>query len=80
MKGVSLFSSAGIAETYFEEIGLNIQVANEIEKKRCEFFEYMYPNTKMICGDIQNSEVKKEIIKYSIDKQFLIATPNVLKP
>jgi len=75
MKGVSLFSSAGIAETYFEEIGLNIQVANEIEKKRCDFFEYMYPNTKMICGDIQNSKVKKEIIKYSIDKQFLIATP-----
>ena len=32
MKGVSLFSSAGIAEAYFEEIGLNIQVANEIEK------------------------------------------------
>ena len=31
MKGVSLFSSAGIAELYFEKININIQIANELE-------------------------------------------------
>lgn len=33
LKGVSLFSSAGIAETYFNDINIQIQVANEIDKK-----------------------------------------------
>ena len=70
MKGVSLFSSAGIAETYFEEIGLKIEVANEIEKKRCDFFEHLYPNAKMICGDIQNNEIKKEIIIETLRKRL----------
>ena len=33
MKGVSLFSSAGIAELYFEKININIQIVNELESK-----------------------------------------------
>jgi len=30
MIGASLFSSAGIAETYFEEVGINIVAVNEL--------------------------------------------------
>ena len=30
IKGFSLFSGGGIAETYFEEIGIHITVANEL--------------------------------------------------
>lgn len=33
INGASLFSSAGIAETYFEEAGINIKVANELLPK-----------------------------------------------
>lgn len=75
IKGVSLFSSAGIAETYFENIGIEISIANEIDKKRCDFFSAMYPKSKMIHGDIQNPKIKKQIIDQSRGKDFLIATP-----
>lgn len=75
INGLSLFSSGGIAETYFEDIGVNIKVANEIEKKRCEFFSHFYPEVDMINGDIQNEEIKNEIIQKSKKLNFLIATP-----
>ena len=75
LTGVSLFSSAGIAETYFEQINVKIEVANEIERKRCEFFSHLYPEVKMIHGDIQNESIKNEIIEHSQGKEFLIATP-----
>ena len=77
IKGASLFSSAGIAETYFKDVGIDIKVANELLPKRAELYRYFYPNTNMICGDITkpevfnkvNNEIKKENCK------FLIATP-----
>lgn len=75
MKGVSLFSSAGIAELYFEKINIDIQVANELIQRRCDLYEYLYPATNMICGDIQNKSVKNKIIHLSKNKDFLIATP-----
>ena len=34
LKGLSLFSSAGIGETYFKDIGIDIMVANELVEKR----------------------------------------------
>ena len=64
MKGVSLFSSAGIAELYFEKINIDIQVANELIQRRCDLYEYLYPATNMICGDIQNKRV--EIFKIKV--------------
>ncbi len=75
LKGVSLFSSAGIAETYFNDINIQIQVANEIDKKRCDFFSHLYPDVNMINGDIQDPKIKQKIIELSRDKEFLIATP-----
>ena len=77
IKGASLFSSAGIAETYFKNNNIDIVVANELIEQRAKLYSFFYPNTNMICGDITvsnifnsvNNEIKKENCK------FLIATP-----
>ena len=74
IKGVSMFSSAGIAETYFKKAGIDIVLASELLPKRGEFYSKMYPTSTMIVGDIK--ETKKEFINsISADVEFLIATP-----
>jgi len=77
MKGASLFCSAGIAETYFKENGLDIVVASELIKQRCELHSWLYKDCRTICGDITKPEifdkVKDEIIKENC--KFLLATP-----
>jgi DNA (cytosine-5)-methyltransferase 1 len=76
MKGVSLFSSAGIGEYYFKEIGIDIVVSNELIRSRAGFYSYLYPQNKMILGDIRDKDVKEKIKKeISKDVKFLIATP-----
>lgn len=77
MKGISLFSSAGIAETYFKECGIDIVCACELVKKRAELHEWLYPSCKMINGDITHKDVfnKIETISKTEDAKFLIATP-----
>ncbi|ATG97818.1 modification methylase [Mesoplasma lactucae ATCC 49193] len=77
MKGASMFSSAGIAETYFDEIGIDIKVANELLSKRAALYSFFHPETEMICGDITDEQVFKkfdEQVKKN-DCKFLIATP-----
>ena len=75
--GASLFSSAGIAETYFEELGIDIKIANELISKRCELYKYLHPQTEMICGDITDEKIfnciNSKIKNYNC--KFLIATP-----
>ena len=77
MNGASLFCSAGIAETYFKEAGIDILVASELLPKRCEIHSWLYPDCNTLCGDITQSEVfenvKAEILKNNC--KFLIATP-----
>ena len=76
MKGASMFASAGIGETYFKKAGIDIVVANELLPKRGQFYQEMYPNSKMIIGDIRDTKVKKEFLdSISKDVKFLIATP-----
>ena len=77
MKGISLFSSAGIAEIYFAKCGIDIIGASELIKKRAELHQSLYPNCKMICGDITdkaNYDAIKEIVNKE-KPEFLIATP-----
>ena len=62
IRGLSLFANVGIAEALFSEIGVEILVANEIDKKRADFYSHVYPNSKMICGDITRDEVRDEIV------------------
>ena len=76
IKGASMFASAGIAETYFKDAGIDIVVANELLEKRCEFYQHMYPTAKVISGDIQNEKIRKNYIdSIGEDVKFLIATP-----
>jgi DNA (cytosine-5)-methyltransferase 1 len=75
--GLSLFANVGIAEALFSEIGVEIKVANEIDKKRADFYSEIYKDTLMICGDITNDEVRTEIVNEAIKNNvnFIIATP-----
>lgn len=76
MVGASLFSSAGLAETYFEEVGINIVAANELVQERADLYQALYPNSKMIAGNILDDNVFKALLKNTPEKlDFLIASP-----
>lgn len=76
MIGVSLFSSAGIAETYFEEVGINIVGANELIQERANLYQYLYPNSNMIAGNILDETIFQKLVKSTPKKlDFLIASP-----
>ncbi len=77
LNGLSLFSSAGIAEVYLKDCKINILVANELLPKRAKLHEWLYPDCKMFCGDITDIKIFNSIKNYTIKKKcdFLIATP-----
>ena len=77
LKGLSLFANVGIAEAYLANQNIEIVLANEIVEKRAQFYSHLYPKTKMISGDIQHEDVKKEIIETAreYNVEFVIATP-----
>ena len=77
MNGASLFCSAGIAETYLANVGIDIVVASELLQKRCDLHRYLYPTCDIICGDITRTEIFKEVEDKIISNQckFLLATP-----
>lgn len=52
MKALSLFANIGIAEAYLKEIGIDIVVANEFIEKRAELYQKIYPDTKIVCGEL----------------------------
>lgn len=74
---LSLFSSAGVAETYFERHGIYVKVAAELLPERASFYQHLYPNSKMLQGDITDSAfLNKVICEAKKEKcEFLIATP-----
>ena len=57
LKGISLFASAGIGETYFKDVGIDIVVANELLEKRADLYRTISPETTVVCGDITKEEV-----------------------
>ena len=75
--GLSLFSGGGIAETYFEEIGIHIAVANELLSERAKFYQHTHPQTRMICGDITDDLIYDKVICEAKKNKatFLLATP-----
>lgn len=77
LSGLSLFSNVGVAEAYMPNLDVDIVIANEIDEKRAQFYQEIYPNTHMICGDITDETVRNNIIKEAIQKNvdFIIATP-----
>ena len=77
LNGLSLFANVGVAETYLDELGIEIKVANELEPKRAKFYSHLYPKTNMIIGDITDEKIRKAIVLESKKKNvnFIIATP-----
>lgn len=77
INGLSMFSGGGISETYFDEIGVHIKVANELLPERAKFYQHTHPNTQMICGDISDNNIFNQVMELSQKKQvsFLLATP-----
>ncbi|MDI9347785.1 MAG: DNA cytosine methyltransferase [Methylacidiphilales bacterium] len=76
LKGVSLFSSAGIGEAFFKDIGVRIIVANELLEDRAKLYSKLYSDTKMIAGDILDKKIFKSILEHSGNNvDFLISTP-----
>lgn len=77
INALSLFANVGIAETYLDEVGINVVLANEIDEKRVKFYNHLYPQTEVICGDITTVNIKNEIVskskKYNVD--LVMATP-----
>lgn len=72
-----MFSSAGISETYFEDIGFEVKVANELVPERADYYRLLHPNTEMIQGDITDIEVYNSVINESKLKKvnMIISTP-----
>lgn len=77
MNGLSLFANVGIAETYLHEVGVDIVVANELLPERARFYQHVYPDCNMICGDITDDAVFEKVRKAAkkAKVEFLIATP-----
>ena len=76
LKGISLFAGAGIGETYFKDIGIDIVVANELIEKRAHLYSYINPETKVVCGDITDENVFNKILESCPEKvDFLLASP-----
>jgi DNA (cytosine-5)-methyltransferase 1 len=74
-KGLSLFACAGIAEHNFSNTDVDIVLANELLPERCELYQQEYPDSEMICGDINKkiNVIVKKAKAMNID--FIMATP-----
>ena len=74
---LSLFCSAGIAETYFERHGISVKVACELLPERVKFYSHMYPTVDITCGDITNRDTFQSLIEKSKNAgvDFVLATP-----
>lgn len=74
---LSLFANIGVAEAYLEENGFHVAIANELIDRRCKLYQAIYPNTKMICGDITNQNIYKQIIDEAkgANVDIIMATP-----
>lgn len=77
LNGISLFANVGIAEAYMKELDIEIKIANEIDEDRARFYQDVYKDTHMVCGDITDDNVRNSLVKEAIEKKvdFLIATP-----
>lgn len=77
MRGISLFSSAGIGEYFLEKNGIEIVVANELLEKRASLHKELYPQCAVVVGDITDNKIYDEIISSTKGQKidFIIASP-----
>lgn len=76
LKGLSIFSSAGLGETYIDKF-IDIKVANELLKPRSKLYSHFYPNVNMINGDITKDKIFNNIVAHSLKEKinFIYSTP-----
>jgi len=74
---LSLFANIGVAEAYFEEIGINIVLANELVKRRADLYSQLYPDAEMKCGDITDKKLQDYLIARGkeLGVNIIMATP-----
>lgn len=71
-----MFSSAGIGEIFFKDVGIELLAANELVERRANLYRSVHNKTNMIQGDILNEDVFSKFINSSPDKiDFLLASP-----
>jgi len=77
ISGVSLFSNVGIAESYIENNGVKIVVANELLRERVAFYSEIYAQCKIVQGDITTQDTYAKVLKLALENRcdFLLATP-----
>lgn len=77
LRALSMFSNVGLAETYFEECGVDVKVANELLPERSRFYSHLYPKVNMINGDITDSETFEKVMSAAENAKvdFIMATP-----
>lgn len=75
INGLSLFSGAGIGETYLSECGIRMVAANELLDKRAKLYRSLYPDCNMICGDITDKQIYEQVMQAAKGVQFLMASP-----
>lgn len=77
MKVLSLFANIGVAEAYLRDLGVEVVVANEIVERRAKLYSKIYPETRMISGDITDEKVFNHVIEIAKEKdvECIMATP-----
>lgn len=72
-----MFSSAGVAETYLEDVNIHIALANELLEERAKYYRHFYPKVDMVVGDIMSDSVFKTYLDKAkeLNPKFLLATP-----
>ncbi len=76
LTGASMFSSAGIAEQYLFDAGIDVVAANELLQERADLYQAQYPKSNIICGDILNTATFQALVNSTPEKlDFLIASP-----
>lgn len=79
MKAISLFACGGVGDLGMRAAGMEVLVANEIDKSRAEIFKTNYPESEMIVGDVW--EHTDLIVKTALHKNnylpldIVLATP-----
>ena len=77
MKATVLFSCAGICEYYLSDIGVDVVLANELERDRAKLYHGLYPNCTMVIGDITKKSTHDKLAEIANREQpeILMASP-----
>jgi DNA (cytosine-5)-methyltransferase 1 len=69
----SLFSCAGIGETFLHKLGIESALANELLGNRALWYLEKYKNTTMIPGDIMDDKVFNQLVAQHLEKKIAMS-------